>query len=179
MFQRLIRFHLNDEEPDALFDVDLVRLKFVYDNAVMEQADAHYLAALQRLIEKYKDHSMVAEAQFHKAKLFYKQGQAYKPSYLDEVIPPAEEAKWGFKKALELCQQTQKDYPDSRGAKLSTNLVNSITGSNLGLNMEQVNLPNQTLLSSIEYRNLDKVYFKVVKLSETQLYGHALQSPSE
>ena len=172
LFQSLIRLHLNDDQPDALLDVDLARLQFAYSNAVMERGDEHYLAALQRIHDQYKNNDLAAEANYYIASLYQNQGIQYKPSYLDEVIPPDEKAKWGYKRAVELCEQTIKDFPDTRGAKLCSNLKNTVLATSLSFQLEQVNVPNQAILSLVEYRNLKKIYFKIVKVSERDYYSH-------
>jgi hypothetical protein len=62
--QNLVRFHLNDETPQALIDVDLKRLKFVRTNAISEIKDSLYLEALQNLEKRFANHPSSAEVSY-------------------------------------------------------------------------------------------------------------------
>ena len=84
LFQKLLKVHQADEDPAALIDIDLQRLDFLYDHGRMEQKDEHFLAALQRLQEKYAQHEGAAEVAFHIAKLYDQQADRYLPSFRDE-----------------------------------------------------------------------------------------------
>lgn len=179
LFQDLIQIHQDANHPEALLDTDLNRLKFGKNHSIVPQSDAHYLAALQRILEQYKGNPLVAEANFFMAELYFEQGQKYTPSVFDETNPPEDAAKWGYKNALEICNQTIQQFPDSRGAKLCANLKYKITKTNLIFHIEQVNLPNTPFLSLVKYRNTSNIYLKFVKLSEFDyervLYDRNLQ----
>ena len=53
LFQRLIEFHLHDQGPGALIDVDIERLRFVNSYGVMENKDTLFLRALENLATNY------------------------------------------------------------------------------------------------------------------------------
>ena len=53
LLQDLLRFHQTDADPKALIEVDLKRLNFVYENAVLSSKDALYLEALKALETKF------------------------------------------------------------------------------------------------------------------------------
>ena len=40
LYQELIRFHLDYKNPEALIDLDLARLRFMYGHAVLEDKDS-------------------------------------------------------------------------------------------------------------------------------------------
>ncbi len=166
LFQRLLKLHQNDEQPDALIDADLSRLQFVYNNTIVERADEHYAAALQRIYDQNEKNDLAAEAAYYIANLYHTQGQRYNPSYLDEVMPPDEKEKWGFKKAVDLSREMVEKYPDSRGAQLCQSLINRITRPSLEFKAEEVNLPEQPIMTNVVFRNLDGLHIKIVKISE-------------
>ena len=56
LLQEIIKFHQNDSDPKALIEVNLKRLKFVYNNAVLGNKDELYLKALEDLEAKYSRH---------------------------------------------------------------------------------------------------------------------------
>ncbi len=156
--QDLIAFHLKDEKPDALLDADLMRLKYVHDQATIENKDTIYLQALDRIIQQYQKHPMVSEAIYWKAQYFYNKGQAYE-------CENGEVGRWDLKTAATLCESAIQQYPEAYGAKHCRQLLSSIQTKDLSLQVEQVNLPNQPLLLNVMYRNLPQVYFRLVELS--------------
>ena len=168
-FQDLLSTHLEDENPAALIDADLKRLEFVYQYAVMEEKDAYYLAALQRIKEKFQGNPVLAEIDFAVAKVYEKQGRMYTPSYRDRYIEPNPTHKWGYKKAIEIAQNAIDQFPDSYGAKHCQELIRRISTQKLSLEVERVNLPHEPILAQIKFANLGQVYFKVVKLKPSDL----------
>ena len=165
LFQKLLKLRLADEDPAALIDADLARLRFLYEQAEMERRDEHYLAALQRLQEKFSDHNGAAEIAYQMAELFKRQGTRYQPSYRDEKNPPDDQEKWGYVKALNLCRKTMQDYPGTYGSEHCRQLAEFLEHRRLQLEVEQVSLPDQSILGYLSFRNARKVYFKVVRLS--------------
>ncbi|MEO6070206.1 MAG: alpha-2-macroglobulin, partial [Chitinophagaceae bacterium] len=47
LYQQLIRFHLKDEKPNALLDVDIERLEYVKNNSVLPNKEELYQGALE------------------------------------------------------------------------------------------------------------------------------------
>ncbi len=165
LFQKLIRLHLADEDPAALIDVDLARLKFLYGHAELEQKDQHYLAALQRMKEKYEGTAFTAEISYAIADLYRKQADRYAPSYLDEIRPPKEEEKWGYRKAVAISEEVARAHPDTYGGKKAQSLVNQLLSPSFELQVEQVNLPEKPILSQVRFKNVEKLFFKIVQLN--------------
>jgi len=71
LFQKLIAFHLNDDEKDALVDVDLARLNFVRRNSVHTEKDSLYILAIVKMEDQYSDVPYSSLISFNKAKYFY------------------------------------------------------------------------------------------------------------
>ena len=53
--QDLIGFHLRDKDPGALVDVDLKRLRFVYQKAVISNKEIVYEKVLRRMLAQYEE----------------------------------------------------------------------------------------------------------------------------
>ena len=49
LYQDLVEFHLDDEEKDALIDVDLNRLNFVRNNSVHSEKDSLYISSITKM----------------------------------------------------------------------------------------------------------------------------------
>jgi len=56
ILQEMVRFHLNDDDPKALIDAELQRLKFAKNNSIHASKDSLYLAVLNRLEKKFSKH---------------------------------------------------------------------------------------------------------------------------
>ena len=61
IYQELIRFHLNDNDPAALIDVDLARIKFVKQNSVLPNNRDLYLQALAKSAKPFPRRSDIPQ----------------------------------------------------------------------------------------------------------------------
>ena len=159
LFQKIIANHLSDDMPDALIDVDLKRLRFVRENGVMDEKDELYLKALENLGAKYDEYEASTEVQYWMARYYMDKGNQYQPN-------PEDIGKFDLRKAHEICEKAIQKSKDSHGGKQCRNLQVQIERKNLRVQMEQVSLPNEPMLTSISYKNLKKVYGKIIRLEE-------------
>jgi uncharacterized protein YfaS (alpha-2-macroglobulin family) len=159
LFQDLLTTHLDDKDPAALIDADLKRLKFVYDNIILENKEALYENVLAKLAEKYLNQPVYAEILFKIASLYMERGNKYKAN-------PENIGKLDWMKAYGFCQQAISKFPNSIGASYCKNLQAQLLRKELQLNAELVNLPNQAILTSIGYRNIEKAFLRVVAVDQ-------------
>jgi uncharacterized protein YfaS (alpha-2-macroglobulin family) len=155
--QNLTLNHLNDSSPVALIDVELKRLQFVKNNAAFQDVDSLYYKALTMLYADFNTVSTSTEIIYELAKLHQNKGNKYKPL-------EAEQYKWELKKAINLCKSAIKKFPTSYGADQCRILENQIKMKQLNVVTEKVNTPNAPLKANITFKNLDKVYFRLVKV---------------
>lgn len=158
--QDLIRFHLGDATPDALLDVDLKRLRYVYNKSVMENKESAYEDALKEIIKRFEGSPLCADAMFELASLYNSLGEKYNPGDSDTF-------KWHRKKAHEICQEVITKYPGSIGAYNCKALLNIIEARILNLKIDKISIANKPSPALLNYRNVDTVYYKIIKL-ETQ-----------
>ncbi len=158
VFQSLIKFHLEDKSPDALIDLDVKRLQFVYENLQNEGKDEAYLRALESLEKKYPDAKAVAEIGYFKA-LYYQQLAG---KYKGQKDDPH---KYDLRTAKQICEQVIAKYPGSKGAIQCQNLLNMLTQPSLNIQTEQVNLQSEKILVNVSFANMSKLWLKVVRLS--------------
>lgn len=157
LYQELLKAHIDDKSPEALIDVDLMRLKFAYDNAIIGNKEALYEKALEDLAGQYLNNPTYAEIVHKLASLYQNSGQKYQAN-------PENVGKFDYLKAYNLCTQAITKYPNSIGASYCRNLQSTLLRKELQLQIETVNIPNQPILTSIAYRNVEKVYVKVVEI---------------
>lgn len=162
LFQNLTKFHARSKTPDALIEVNIERINFVYANAVFADKEAILLTSLQSEKKNYTDQSASALYDYEIANLYQQQGSTYTPE-------DNKTHRWKLKEAMEICDATIKKFPDSRGVNKCKALKSQILHSTLDIKIEKY-IPVQTagrLL--ITYKNLNKLYFKALKINDKQL----------
>jgi len=147
LYQDLIRFHRQDDDRAALLDADLSRLEFGDNKALGEEKTARYKAALKRLADKFADHEISARAHFNLATAVHGEGD------------------WA--EARKIAQQGLARFPDSVGGRRCFNLIRQIEARSAQVTTERVwNRPWPTI--DVRYRNITKVYFRVVRFDFEQ-----------
>lgn len=162
ILQNIIRFHLDDKNPEALVDVDLQRLQFVWNNLTLSNKNEIYLNALQQLEEKVKTYPISTRVTFQKAQVYMGTASQYKPLL-------SEDHKWDYKKAYEICESGKKRFPDSDGAILCENLQHDIQNKSISATIEENNLPQQPFRSLVRYRNFTQLQYRIIRTSRDEV----------
>jgi len=159
LLQDLIRRHLADADPVALIDVDLKRLQFLREKSSVPNKESLYLTALNRLKVKYSASPAYTEI-LH----------AMASWYVQQPYESGQEANRGnLQIAKELCEEAVLRFPKSYGAAHCKVLLATILQKDFSIQVELVNVPDQPSLMSVKYRNVNKLYFKVVRLEEADI----------
>lgn len=153
LYQKVIAAHIADKNTAALIDADLMRLEFAHNNSVRDDKDDLYDQALLALHKKHYDHPSDAE-------ILYKHAQ-----YLRYRETPAGAPKDNLRQAMSELQDAVRRHPDTYGAALCKSAIEEIGMHSLQVTVEEASLPNQPLLYQLEYKNLSKVWTKVVPVS--------------
>lgn len=149
VFAELLRFHAADAAPDALLDAELARLNYIRTLASGKRTDTLYKIALERTITKYQRFPAIGEF-FHALAEWYNSH--------DNAI-----------QALQLCNTVITTYPHSRGDVLCRNLKGQILTRQLGVTVEPNIRPNKPALLSIQYNQLTRLYFRLVRSDAASL----------
>ena len=161
IYKNLMRFHLKDESPFALADVNIERLKFVNRHATFSDKQALLVETFKTESEHFKAHEVSGLYDFEIASIYYQQSQSYQPKI-------NQEQRWKAKEALELCSQVISEFPKSKAAEKCTVLKSQIEELSFQITTEDF-LPIQKhgrLL--LRYKNLDALKFNAYKISEKQ-----------
>ncbi len=150
--QQVTTFHLKNSNAEALADIDLQRLRFLYAKATVEHKDSLYLAALNQIAASFSAKPISAEA-------LVLRGQYYQG--LDSLTI----AYGVFKHAVAA-------YPKSLGGKNAATLMRQIEEKELSATVEDMNVPGKPILALLNYKNLAKVKIAVYRLCEFQLYNY-------
>lgn len=162
LFQDLLRFHLNDAKPEALIDADIIRIAFVYNNATFTDKEKAYEKALQQLENRYPSAPASAQAAFLRGMIYYQHGETYEPfAKIDQ--------QYEKKRAKELFESIYTKFPKSEGGISAKNQVTQMMLPTLNLETEKVNLPQLPYRTLVKYKNVKKLYFRIIKTSREEI----------
>ncbi|QIX60914.1 hypothetical protein HER32_06860 [Hymenobacter sp. BT18] len=148
VLQQLTAFRLQDaQNPAALADVDLKRLRFVQQHSVLASKDSVYQRALARAADTYQALPISTEFLAEQAENL-------------EARHPA--------KAREIALVAEKRFPKSRGAQRARALRQRIEAVAIAFTSEDVVLPNQPWLLKLQVRNATQLYAKAYRVSSAQ-----------
>jgi hypothetical protein len=159
LYQKLIAFHIGDNQPDALIDIDLQRLRFVNQKSVHPDKDALYYMAVKHLAEQYQQTPAAAQAWYLIAAYHDQQGNKFKTG--EDSTRRFEKAK-----AVAICEKIIRENPDTEGGINAYDLLNNLRRRELQFTCEQVNVPEKPFLTSFEFRNLPSLFLRVVKATD-------------
>lgn len=152
-------FHAKDTNPEALINVELERLNWVWENYNLSNKDSLYLSALHKLADKYNAHYGWAEIKYYEANWYNEKGNTYNPLQGDSL-------KWHNKKAHQVAEEVIKKYPGTYGSSLCEYLVTTLNTKSVTCQTEQVNEPKAAFRALVKYRNVSEVFFRVFKTTQ-------------
>ncbi len=157
LYQDASAFHAGDEIPAALIDADLQRLQFVYKYSVLPDKKDLYLKALESLAARYPEEPAAAMASFRVAEILAAEEYSNYPGF-------KKQAQRNLKDVRTKLEQIIIRFPKSEAAILAHGKLGDITRHQLNLQTEEVVLPGAPSRILLTYRNISKVYLKVVQL---------------
>lgn len=159
LLQELMRLHANNKT--ALLDVDLERMAYVNEVAVLPEKEASYRALLTASEQAYAGEKEVTVIIARLASLYYQASQNNGTSI--NGMSPSEAARH----AKALAEKGLALAPGSMGSAQCADLLTTITTKQLQLKTELVNLPGLPFRSLVTYRNTDKIYLRAVPIDES------------
>mgnify|MGYP001490992154 CR=1 FL=1 len=157
IYQQLLQLHLNDAQPDALVDIDIDRIQFVYHNGVVEEKETLYTTALQRIADQYGNLPAGSQAWYLLAVWHVEKARQYDPLKGDSN-------RYEYVKAKDICTKVMAQRDSSEGKINCHNLLQDILDKEMNLQTEKINLPDQPFRTLVSYRNFNQLYFRVVKV---------------
>ncbi len=162
IMQGLLVFHLNDSAPEALLDADLKRLDFVNQHGVFNNKEKLYENALLNIETKYSISPASAQATYLRAQMLVQSGNKYN-------LLTQKESQFDLVKAIQICEAAYAKFPKSEGGINCKNLLNSIEKPSFHFEVEKVNLPKQPFRALVSFKNIDKIYYKIIKTNRSTL----------
>ncbi|MEO8934426.1 MAG: MG2 domain-containing protein, partial [Xanthomarina sp.] len=161
VYQDLIKFHLNNNHPEALADVNILRFNFVKTHATFQNADNLLIEVYRTEINRIKPHEASGLYNFEIAQIYSQQGQDYQPI-------TNENNRWKLKEAVQLCNSIIKDFPKSRAAEKGEILLNLINQELLSIEAESYLPIQQDAKMLVTYKNINTLNFSLYRISEKQ-----------
>jgi hypothetical protein len=161
LYQNLLKFHLSKQNISALVDADLNRLAYVKSKSVAEKKDNLYYQALKKIHSKYGYHKISSYVSLKIAQYLYALGQKYSPFSKNPY-------RYKKKEALKICQKAVNKFPGTYGGHECKRLIYQIISKNISINIEKVESSGKKAIGVINYTNLNKLYFRIVKLTDDQ-----------
>jgi hypothetical protein len=158
LYQDLIRFHLEDEKPDALIDVDIARVSFANENGVLEGKNQFYKEALEHIYVQYGKNQQAMQAGYLLANWWRNKADNYNPQ------TGTSEDKMAYAIALDYAEQVFKAFPKSEGGLNAKVLMEEIKKPSIGLQVEKGNVINKPFRALLSFKTVSQVFFRIVKL---------------
>lgn len=153
ILQELIRLHASDKA--ALLDIDEERITYMNQVAVMENKDALYLQALDQMVLAYTGLPEVTGVMQLQATYYIQQANSKEQGKGDAM-----------KKAKAICEKAVQLAPTSTGGAACAGILDQILEISVELVTETVNVPALPFRTLVRYKNVNKIYLRVVKVDE-------------
>ncbi|MEE9363204.1 MAG: alpha-2-macroglobulin family protein [Cellulophaga sp.] len=162
IYQELSKFHSKDKTPYALVNVDIERIKFVYNNTTTANKNHLFLDVLKNSEEPYKNHEVSGLYSYAIATHYTQLANSYSPK-------TNEEHQWKNKEALALCDAVITSFPKSDAAQKSTALKERIWNKTLALTIEK-HIPINTISKLlVSYKNHTDLEFTAYKIAPKEV----------
>ncbi len=160
LFQQLMQFHKNDKDPSAFIDVNLERIAWVNDNAVMDEKETLYQKSLEDITQHYTDDPAAAQAWYLLAKIIADKATGYNP-FGDTMY------RYNYVAAKQMIEERLKAQPAaSEGNSNMQQLLKQIETKDLSSQVENVNVPNQPFRMYVQYKNTEVLYGRILRLND-------------
>ncbi|OBQ56033.1 carboxypeptidase-like regulatory domain-containing protein [Tamlana sp. s12] len=161
IYQSLIKFHLKQNNFQALSDVDIERINFVSEHATFKNKEALELKALKNASNAITDQESTGLYRFEIASIYFEQSKLYEPQI-------GENNRWKAKEALDICNSIISAFPKSRAAQKCVVLKSQIENLQLEVLSEKIIPIQKPSRLLVTYKNLDSLEFKVYKFTKEQ-----------
>jgi uncharacterized protein YfaS (alpha-2-macroglobulin family) len=156
ILQELIRLHAGDKA--ALLDIDVERISYMNQVAVMENKETLYLQALDQMVLAYTGQPEVTDVMQLQANYYLEKGRTEKEGQGEAI-----------KKAKAICEKAIQLAPKSAGGVVCAQLLDQIMAMSIELVTEGVNVPALPFRALVRYQNINKIYLRIVKVDEAFL----------
>ena len=157
IFQSLLSLHKENNNLEAYVDIDLKRLKFAHSNSPKTfKNQIKYSNALKYLASKFKNQPVYSSIAYELANNYYNMGNGYIKGLNDDI-------RYYYVIADSICDITIREYPNLQQTNKCRSLKARINNIKFNLDIQVGQSPEKPSLALIEFQNINKLYFKIVK----------------
>jgi len=164
LFQNLLHFNTESENLDAFIFNDIERIEFVNAHSTNPQKAELYFEALNQIESKYPENVYAGEASYLKS-VFYKNGA----SRYNFLQPETFKYKEYLVTAHQIASKAAKKFPRTMLAQKCAWVINEIEQKQVQFESENYLTPNANFPIRISYKNVEKLYAKIVKIDRKRL----------
>ncbi|MFN7492922.1 MAG: MG2 domain-containing protein, partial [Cyclobacteriaceae bacterium] len=157
IYRRLLAFHQNDQDPTAYINLELERLRFLYEQGTYTDVSKRYQNALIQFKTHYAHHPSSTLIDFELASLLFKEGGLYKPKSTTEH-------QYKKKEAWQLCDMAIRNFPQGYGAEKCRLLKENIELRKLQLTAERFIPIRKFSRIQVEYTSIDSLTFSAYRV---------------
>ena len=161
IYQKIITFHLKENNKNALAEIDIQRLNFVNQLATFNDSENILLSSLLTSKEQFKNHEASALYAFEIANSYRNKANS----------SSAENPKDRFKnkEAIAICDEVINQFPKSFGAEKCILLKAQIEEKTLSIIAEEYIPIHHTSRLLVTYNNVEKLFFTAYKINQNKL----------
>lgn len=153
-----LELHMSDQNEVALFHFNQRRLKASLHYSTHPRKEQLYTNALKELLSTLKIPSNRDVVRSLLAANYYQ-------NFIRSSNTASKEVQFAF----DICQQCEEDT--SYGAIQCKNLIETIQSPSHGIDLEMIYPTAQDILFSYRYANLDSSFFRIIQLSEKEVWN--------
>ncbi|MCO6461364.1 MAG: hypothetical protein J5I59_08165 [Saprospiraceae bacterium] len=158
-YQKLMRFHLENNQPDALHFIDLERLNFVYQHSVDPDKLTFFKDALEAIVQTGETNKFKAPFELRSV-LLDLEADSYSPD------TPQQGDISLIKKIILRLQSLIHTYPNTESAITAKNKIKTLTQPALTLQSENIQLPNKPFLMLAEYKDVSQAKIFIYQVDQ-------------
>lgn len=151
IFQELIKLHEKDKNQAAMADIELKRIKFIYQNTLEDNKVQVYYNTLTEMASHFKSTEIYADFLYEQAIL-----------HRDRQLPA--DSNKNLIKAVELAEKAIKAFPLSSGAQNARILLAQAKEKELNLQLKAYVMANQPMQLQVSYKNTDTLYLDIYRM---------------
>lgn len=168
LYQSLLQVQLNSGQKNTLLWANLQRLNFVSTHITNENASSLYEKALFELNDEYRNDPLRVEILHTLAQLYLRKNIEQQESPIHKENPESiikSEMEKEVRKALRLCQEGIRLFPNYFRINILKNLAETLKSSAVNINLLQTVYPGKDQIIHVNYKNTSSIKFELYKLN--------------
>lgn len=165
LYKKILKHHSNDTDKELLLNLDQERINWVYVHGIFTNREEKYEKALSELTTQYKNYPGTAEVWSQLAALYINRASGYTP-FGDTAN------RYAYVKAKQIIENAIPLFDsNASGVIKMKNQLSAIHTVQLMVQTEWVNIPNQPFRAKLDYRNMDSMYIRILKIDGEDMAG--------